>query len=167
MPAANTSFHREIRSLYSNHHDWLYGWLRKKLGCADNAADLAQDTFVRVLTREESIAVQEPRAFLTTVAQRVLSNHYRRQKIERAYLEALANIPQQQVPSPEARAVLLETLIEIDRRLGDLPAPVKKAFLRFQLDGVCQAEIAGELRVSVTTVKRYIVQAAQQCYFAD
>ncbi|WP_439645857.1 sigma factor [Methylobacillus glycogenes] len=39
-----------LHSLYSNHHGWLYGWLKRKLGDAGDAADLAQDTFVRILT---------------------------------------------------------------------------------------------------------------------
>ncbi|MDQ3268509.1 MAG: RNA polymerase subunit sigma, partial [Pseudomonadota bacterium] len=77
---------QEVHALYSNHHGWLYGWLRKKLGCSHRAADLAHDTFVRLLAREERVAIQEPRAFLTTVAQRVLANHWRREQIERAYL---------------------------------------------------------------------------------
>eukprot|EP01034_Spumella_vulgaris_P043948 gene43948-54609_t len=33
-----------VADLYASHHGWLSGWLRKKMGCADNAADVAQDT---------------------------------------------------------------------------------------------------------------------------
>ena len=68
--------------------------------------------------------------------------------------------------SPEERAMLLETLFEIDRLLSGLPTAVKRAFLLSQLDGMEQADIAAQLRVSVTTVKRYLVRAATQCYFA-
>ena len=39
-----------VEVLYNDHHHWLTGWLRRKLGCPDNAADLAQDTFIRVLS---------------------------------------------------------------------------------------------------------------------
>ncbi|WP_416390945.1 sigma factor [Alloalcanivorax xenomutans] len=39
-----------VAVLYSDHHGWLLGWLRKKLGCSQHAADMAHDTFVRVLT---------------------------------------------------------------------------------------------------------------------
>ncbi|WP_269147395.1 sigma factor, partial [Herbaspirillum lusitanum] len=38
-----------MHSFYSSHHGWLFGWLRKKLGCTHNAADVAQDTFVRII----------------------------------------------------------------------------------------------------------------------
>ena len=166
MSAAETALHTQIHMLYSDHHGWLHGWLRKKMGCSHRAADLAHDTFVRLLARDEPVAIQEPRAFLTTVAQRVLANHWRREHIERAYLEALAQAPQAFAPSPEERAMLLETLVEIDRLLAGLPPQAKRAFLHAQLDGMGQAEIAAELGISISTVKRHLVRASAQCYFA-
>lgn len=167
VPAApSDALHGEVTTLYTDHHGWLLGWLRRRLGDAHQAADLAHDTFVRLLARDEPVQAREPRAFLTTVAQRVLFNHYRRQQLERAYLEALAQSPQAFAMSPEERALLLEALDEIDRLLDGLPAPVRRAFLLSQLDGMPQVEIAATLGVSLTTVKRYIVQAGVQCYFA-
>lgn len=155
-----------IAELYQDHHGWLHGWLRKKLGCSHQAADLTHDTFMRLLAREEPVLIQEPRAFLTTVARRVLANHWRHKQIEQTYFEILAQHPETQAPSPEERAILLETLLEIDRLLDGLPLPVKRAFLYAQLDGMSYAEIAAELHISITTVKRYLVKAAAQCYFA-
>ncbi|AOY96215.1 RNA polymerase subunit sigma [Cupriavidus sp. USMAA2-4] len=165
--AAEAGIQQEIQALYRGHHDWLHGWLRRRLGCAHRAADLAHDTFMRLLAREEALQVLEPRAFLSTVAQRVLANHWRREKLEQAYLEALACLPEPVVPSAEARAILLETLHEIDALLDGLPVPVKRAFLMAQLDGMSQLEIAAALDISVTTVKRYLVRAGTQCYFAQ
>ncbi|MCA8075581.1 sigma-70 family RNA polymerase sigma factor [Burkholderia cepacia] len=156
----------QIKRRATGHHAWLRGWLSRRLGCAHRAADLAHDTFMRLLARDEPIGADEPRAFLTTVAQRVLSNHWRRELIERAYLDALAQRPEAYAPSPEERAVVLETLLEIDRLLDGLPLAAKRAFLLAQLDGLTQAEIARELGVSLATVKRYLVKAGTQCFFA-
>ncbi|MBZ8140539.1 RNA polymerase subunit sigma [Rubrivivax gelatinosus] len=166
MSAIDSPFAQQIHRLYSGHHGWLQGWLNKKLGCSQRAADLAHDTFVRLLAREEPVRIEEPRAFLTTIAQRVLSNHRRREQLERAYLDAIAQAPQALAPSPEERAILLETLIEIDRLLDGLPVLAKRAFLHAQLDGMGQAEIAAALGISVSTVKRHLLRAAAQCYFA-
>ena len=165
MPADDSARQGEITMLYSDHHGWLRGWLRRRLGDAHQAADLAHDTFIQLLARDEPVAAREPRAFLTTVAQRVLANHWRRQQLERAYLEALAAQPEPLPVSPEERAIVLETLLEVDRMLDGLPAPVKRAFLMSQLDGMRHAEIAEAMSISVTTVKRYLAKAALQCYF--
>lgn len=168
-----------VQSLYS-HHGWLLGWLQRKLGhVAGNAeaADLAQDTFVRILAaqrREPAAALapepglqesilREPRAYLVTVASRVLFNHYRRLSLEQAYLQALQLLPEALAPSPEERLIILETLNEIDAMLHSLPTKVRNAFLLSQLEGLSYADIAAQLKVSLRTVKRYMAQAFEEC----
>ena len=155
-----------VESLYHDHHSWLTGWLRRRLGCPDSAADLAQDTFIRVLSAREPAAIIEPRAFLTTLAKRVLFNHYRRQDLERAYLKSLAQMPEMVAPSEEDKAIILQTLVELDQLLDGLPRLVKRAFLLAQVDGLTYPQIAAELGISVATVKRHLQKAALRCYFA-
>ena len=58
---AGLSLHHEVQTLYCHHHGWLQSWLRRKLGCTHQAADLAHDTFVRVLGKAEPAALSEPR----------------------------------------------------------------------------------------------------------
>jgi RNA polymerase sigma-19 factor, ECF subfamily len=167
MSVSGLALNQQVEALYGHHHGWLRQWLSKKLGDKHQAADLAHDTFMRLLVRDDEITLHEPRAFLTTVAQRVLSNHWRRQQLERAYLEALGELPPAFVPSEEDRAILLESLFVIDRLLNGLPTPVKRCFLLSQLDGLSHAEVAREIGVSITTVKRYLVKAAQHVYFGE
>lgn len=73
--------------------------------------------------------IQAPRSFLAKVAQSVLSNHYRRQKLERAYLEALQHVPAHGVPDLETQAILMQTLMQLDAVLERLERPVRQAFL--------------------------------------
>ncbi len=51
-----------VATLYTEHNRWLQSWLRKKVGNAFDAADLAQSTFLIVLTAKQSRDLQEPRA---------------------------------------------------------------------------------------------------------
>lgn len=157
---------QQLHTLYHQHHNWLFSWLTGKLGCSTQAEDLSHDTFVRILRKQQVLNLCEPRAFLTTIAKRVLSNHWRRDQLEKVYLEVLSQMPERFEPSEEERAILLETLTEIDRLLDGLPIPVKQAFLYSQLDGMRQQEIAEKLAISVTTVKRYLVKASAHCYFS-
>lgn len=154
-----------LEHLYTGHIGWLQGWLRRRLGNSFDAADLAHDTFVRLLARNEPYVVREPRALLATVAQSVVSNHLRHRQVEQAYLATLATLPEPLAPSPQDRAIILETLIELDRRLDSLEPKVRQAFLLSQLDGLKQAEIAERLELSLATVQRYIVKAAHRCFF--
>lgn len=160
------SMSQQVHDLYKDHHRWLFSWLRKRLDCAYQAEDLSHDTFIRLLKNNQIVSLSEPRAFLTTVAKRVLSNHWRRQSLEQSYLETLAALPECWVISEEEKALLFETLNGIDQLLDGLPIPVRKAFLYSQLDGLSQTEIAQKLHISISTVKRYLVKASAQCYFA-
>lgn len=166
MAASRDTISQEVGGLYLDHGRWLNQWLRKRLGDAHQAADLAQDVFLKLLAREELVNAREPRAFLSTVAQRMLFSHYRRQQLEQAYLQALMHTPQTLDISPEEQAILVETLTEIDRMLDGLPTIVKRAFLLSQLDGLKQKDIAQELGISLATVKRYLVKAGMHCVFA-
>mgnify|MGYP003525321620 CR=1 FL=1 len=165
-PSPETSF-CDVAVLYRQQHSWLQNWLRRRLNCSQSAADLAQDTFMRLLAKEQVPELHAPRTFLAKVAQSVLSNHYRRQKLERAYLEALAAMPARVAPSVETQAILLETLIALDAALEGLERPVRQAFLWSQVDGLGHAEIAGRLDISITTVKRYIIKAGAMCILLD
>lgn len=166
MHSAHPALTHTVDGLFRAHNAWLTGWLRRRLGCPHSAADLAQDTFIKVLDARDTQQIVEPRAFLTTIARRVLCNHYRRQDLERAYYQALSELPESVAPSEEERAIILETLVELDQLLDGLPGPVKSAFLMSQVDGLSHGEIASALNISIATVKRHLNKAALRCYFA-
>lgn len=152
--------------MYVDHHSWLVSWLRRKLGGADQATDLAQDTFLRILAVQESrreLTLQEPRAYLTTIAHRLLINHVKRVSLEQAYLDVLSQMPEPETMSAETRMLILETLHEIDAMLDGLGNKVREAFLLSQLEGLTYAEIAERLGVTDRTVKRYMAAAFEQC----
>jgi RNA polymerase sigma factor (sigma-70 family) len=157
-----------LHDLYRDHRGWLETWLSKRLGNGSDAADLSQDTFLRVLASSQRIAdLQEPRAYLLTVGKRLLSNFYQRRSLEQAYLAALAAMPEDCVPSPEHRWLLLETLQALEELLDGLPRAVRRAFLWSQLDGLTYAQIAERLQVSERTIKRYMAQAYEHCLLVD
>lgn len=101
MIEAATPKEQTLHALYRDHRSWLENWLRQRMGNAWDAADLSQDTFVRVLASAQPLAdLREPRAYLLTVGKRLLSNFYTRRSLEQAYLDALAQLPEDSVPSP-------------------------------------------------------------------
>lgn len=150
--------------LYTDHHGWLCAWLKRKLSHPEDAADLAQDTFLKILVKPRPQGLREPRAYLTTIAHGLLVDRYRRRDIERAYLEAIADLPEPLVPSAEEQASVLEALLQLDALLDRLKPKVRQAFLLAQLEGQSCPEIARTLGVSRATVERYIAQALRHCY---
>jgi RNA polymerase sigma-70 factor (ECF subfamily) len=155
--------HADASSLYSSHHGWLHNWLWRKIGCRDGAADIAHDTFVRVLDAGTLDVLREPRAYLSTIANGLLVNHWRRLTLERAYLDALAQQDVALASSPEERALVIEALLQVDAMLHKLSPKAREAFLLAQIDGLTYGAIAVQLQVSERMVKKYMAQAMLQC----
>ena len=167
MPAADTPSPHPLEQLYSEHHGWLFGWLRRKLRCSHSAADLAQDTFVRILaSRDALLGMREPRAFLGTTARRLLIDRVRRQQIEQAYLSELALAAEalEGHQSPEQIHITLQALEQIAFLLEGLPSKAREAFVCYYLDELSQPQIAERLQISTRMVRKYLAQALVHCH---
>ncbi|MBU0603675.1 MAG: sigma-70 family RNA polymerase sigma factor [Gammaproteobacteria bacterium] len=170
MPAVESAMQQQMHTLYSDHHGWLYGWLRKRLGCSHNAADVAHDTFVRIIASRDALigpvpVMDEPRAYLATTANRLLVDRARRQSIERAYLAELALAAESEAGHPSAEDTLaaLQALEQISVALDGVSARAREAFMLHYLDEQTHAAIADRLGVSSRMVRKYLVQCLLQC----
>ncbi|EEP0997969.1 TPA: sigma-70 family RNA polymerase sigma factor [Salmonella enterica subsp. diarizonae] len=152
-----------LESLYSTYHGWLKYWLTCKLQSAFDADDVAQDTFLRVINGESLTTIRDPKSFLCTVARRVMIDLFRRNALEKAYLEMLARLPETQAPSAEEKQLHLEALQLVDQMLDGLSSKARNAFLLSQFDGLSYSEIASRLNVSVSSVKKYVAKATMHC----
>lgn len=161
-PAASDALH----ALYREHHGWLHAWLRRQLGCAQHAADVAHDTFLRILAARDALtAMKEPRAYLTTTARRLMIDDARRRVIEQAYLAELAHagIACDGYPSPERTLEAVQALVQLSVILQCVSPRAREAFLCHYLDGEPQQAIALRLGVSTRMVHKYLAQVLVQC----
>ncbi|WP_218831898.1 MULTISPECIES: sigma-70 family RNA polymerase sigma factor [Alcaligenaceae] len=166
MQPAELSMQEEVRALYVDHHGWLFGWLRRRLGNAADAADLAHDAFVRLMAKSAPArfsSAGEARGYLRTTAQNLCINLWHRQEIERAWLETLAARPEASYPSAERQAMVLQALYEIGAMLRALPEKTGQAFVLTVACRMTDAEVAAELGVSDRTARRYVAQAMLEC----
>ncbi|NLQ17455.1 sigma-70 family RNA polymerase sigma factor [Marinomonas sp. M1K-6] len=152
-----------MHALYSDNHHWLYTWIRKRLDNQFDAADLTQDTFLRIHSRQDVEQITEPRAYIVTVAKGIISHFYRRQSLEDKYLEYLSLFPEPVTRSQEQQQIILQTLEQIDALLNELPPHVKSVFLLSQIEGKKYQAIADDMNLSLISVKRYMKQAYVQC----
>ncbi len=159
----------QVEGLYSDHHGWLRSWLRKKLGCAEQAADIAQDTFVRILMAHDAlVGLREPRAYLTTTAKHLLVDRARRARVEETYLHELSLIAELMdgAPAPESILIALEALDQFSQALQALPEKASEAFLLHYMEQQSQTQIAEQLHISVRMVQKYLAQALLRCQMA-
>ncbi|MBF4991347.1 sigma-70 family RNA polymerase sigma factor [Methylophilus sp. QUAN] len=163
MSMPDPGVQQQLHHLYSHHYGWLKAWLRKKLSCQHTAADLAQDTFVRLIIADQKPLPEQSRAYLTQIAKGLMIDLYRRQRLELAYQEWLLQLPPVETPSPEQQAIALQSLIQLDKVLDQLPAKVRETFILSRFEQLTYSQIADQLGVSVAAVRKYMLKATQAC----
>ena len=167
--AANQS-KQDLAQLYVAHQPWLYKWLWRKLGCSFQAADLAQDTFVKVLDQQhnqrkslQQQEIRQPRAYLQVLAQRSLFDFWRRRELEQAYNQSLLEQDENYATCEETRALVIEALNQLDQLLYTLEPISRQVFLLSQLRQFTYQEISEQMNMSVMTVRRHMKKAILAC----
>lgn len=156
-----------IEGLYNGHSAWLRGWLHRYTRCSEKAADLAQDTFCKLLESRSAEAPSNPRPYLATVARRLMIDGARRAVVERTFIEThAALVAGASAPCPERIIAAVAELTAVMRELDTLPERARQAFLMARLDGTPHAQIAATLGVSRSSVKQYVARGLACCYAA-
>lgn len=148
----------------------LVRWLTKKLGDPDAAHDVAQNVFLRVWAFAETNEIENPRALIFKAAANLALNEMkRRNRFNRRHIAPSAQAeddPLQHVastaPSPEKHASLREEVVITFNAINDLPDRPRQAFIMNRFDGLSYKEIAKTLRVSESSVEKYMIIALKQ-----
>ena len=157
MSAANAA---ALAGLYQAHATELNGFARRRVG-RQEAEDVVQDAYLRLLQRGTAATLEQPRAYLFRIAANLAVDFARKAKIRLRYsgdgfeFEAHAAAP----ASPEAATSATLELARLHVLLSKLPRPCRDAFLLNRIEGLTHAEIAGRLGVSVRTIDRFMVKA--------
>jgi RNA polymerase sigma-70 factor, ECF subfamily len=160
-----------LRELMERHRRPLYGYLQRLLASAEDAEDLFQETFLRVVRHAQRFDTSRSfKPWLYSIATNLVKNTYR----SRGYRQALsldAGGPDEEAgPSllacledrgrqPQEAAVLGEAGELVRAAIADLPEKGRVALVLYYYQGVPYEEIARSLDVPLGTVKSRIHNA--------
>jgi RNA polymerase sigma-70 factor (ECF subfamily) len=145
----------------------LIGWLAKKFGDSSTARDIAQDAYLRVWRFAHEAPVDDARALIFKAAANLAANEFKARRRFRAnHVEGPAASSEAHVetvptdaPSPE-RAECARQDWEVCRKaIASLPEKARRAFVLSRFEELTYREIAERLRVSESSVEKYIILA--------
>lgn len=154
----------EVRMLYRRHGREIRLYLARRLNCAETAADLAQETFVRLMRSRVSAPIQDPRAYLYRIAANLVTDHVRgeRQGPSLQPDTHLAWLPDAG-PGPERTLLGRDAVRRLERAVDDLPPRRREIFRLHKFEGLSYGEIADRLGIAKNTVMVQMMKALAHC----
>lgn len=154
----------ELDRIATRYYDRVMRFLRRRSPSAEDAADLAQDTFAR-LSAVDIRQIREPESFLFTAALNLLRDRARSAKAQHSALTVSVEDTQLVCPAPRPEQVLdgEQRMRSLEAALSELSPKCRAVFVLFHFDGVAQKDIADRLHISVSMVEKYVRQAIAHC----
>jgi RNA polymerase sigma factor (sigma-70 family) len=145
------------------HGKRLRRYVAARLRNPADVPDLVQEVFLRLLRMDQHEPIRNAEAYLMTIAGHVLHQHTVRSAAAPESLEVLVDLQIGITPDPEAQVDAQRRLQAVDRILEGMSPNVRAAFVMRQRDGTGLQEIADQLGVSRTMVKKYLTTAMLTC----
>jgi RNA polymerase sigma-70 factor (ECF subfamily) len=163
MPEINKTL---VERLFAQHGGSLHAFLSRRVRVRSDAAELAQEVYVRMLRVPDIGAIRNPESYLYTVAGNLVKEHARRQRKDGNALDVDDPLVQEQLAELPAFAGQLDTETRIRRLrevLQQLSPKCQAAVVLQYWHGLSYEEIGQRLGVSSHMVKKYLSQALVHC----
>jgi len=141
-------------------------YLAARVANPDDARELAQEAFMRLLRLENAEFIQQPEAYLFRIAVNLAYEHGLRQKASPIDAYAVVEDDHEALATSrttEELAMLRQRIEHLEAALGTMPPNVQAALVYQRRDGMTYAEIAQRLGVSTSMVKKYLHAALIRC----
>jgi RNA polymerase sigma factor (sigma-70 family) len=147
---------------YRDHAGDLQRFLARRVGHAQDADDLAQEVFARLLRVRDADLVRNPLSYLLGIATHVVREFRQRKQHERVLYDSdLAEdlCDHSDEAAAQGMAEQIELRQRLDRALQQLPPAHQLVLLLVKRDGLSYTEAASAAGLSVHTIEKYVVEA--------
>ena len=158
------SWNSQIARLFAEQKKALEAFVTRRTGSAQVAADLTQESFLRLARMDCGEKIDNLPAFLFTIASNLVRDH-QRQTIRRERLDA--GEPSEELPcshpgADEQLAAYQQEQLMQDAILG-LPEATRQIFLLYHVDELSYREIGERLSISPRSVEYQLRRALIEC----
>ena len=131
----------------------------------EDAADAAQETFLRLLSVTPGRLIENPQAYLFAIAKSVAYKAAARLRAERHLFagDSLLSLVAEDRPGQERIVNARECLEQMAKVIDGLPPRCREVFYMSRIQGLPNGEIARRLGISRNMVERHIMRALVDC----
>jgi RNA polymerase sigma factor (sigma-70 family) len=139
----------------------LRRFVRAFVESREDAEDVIQEAYLRVLSYSETHEVEHPERLLFSTARNLAVDARRRQKVRERTAARYAVLEYCDFDWPAADEVedARQRLNCVETAVAQLPPRCREVFLLHRLDGMSYSEIATHCGISVSAVEKHIARA--------
>jgi RNA polymerase sigma factor (sigma-70 family) len=154
---------RDVERLFRAHNRALVGFLTARLGSEQEAREVAQEAYVRLLRLDQPTASSFLQAHLFHIAANIAIDRLRHRTLRAR--TPLNDLFQDLLftPTPEHQALAAEEIEIMRRALRELPEKSARAFTLYMLAGRDVYSIAREMHLSQRAVRWHVQRAFEHC----
>ncbi|QXI29309.1 RNA polymerase sigma factor [Pseudomonas vanderleydeniana] len=151
----------DLKGLFLKHASTLRSYLSRRVRDPQLAADLVQESFLRLAEQTRKERIDNSPGYLYRTARNLLVDHVRqehRRKTDSVPHEALADI-EDELAGLEAQAMAEQQRAALREALAELPERTREIFRLNRIEGMTHAEVARHLQISDSSVQKHLSKA--------
>ena len=158
-----------VSQLFREHNRTLVAYLTGRLRSRQEAKEVAQDAYIRLLTLQDPVSPSLLRAYLFKTATNIAIDRLRhgkvRQRLEQqpGLFEDSITVPGES-DDPAQQLLVREQAEQLLGYLQELPPKCQQVLNLHRLEGIPQHEVATRLGFSERMVRRYVTYAMVYCH---
>ncbi|NOZ41789.1 MAG: RNA polymerase sigma factor [Alphaproteobacteria bacterium] len=160
----NQYYHDKITTLYQEYNETLVRYLTIRLRSRQDAVEVAQEAYIRLIKRENLAEIDCFQSFLFRTATN-LSIDLQRQRTRHARNFARSKILMNGIEeiTPERALDARQALVELREILKKLPPKCREAFMLYKFKNLSHGEIAERMDLSISSIRKYIARGLAVC----
>jgi len=153
-----------LRTLVHENHDSLIRFIRRRIGNAEEADDIAQDLYCRIARQPDVAAIKQPRAYLFRAARNFIfnRNQHRRYTSADAHF-SIDDAAEAEIvcsaPSPECVVQSRQELALVEKAIEELSPKCRTVFLLVRFEEQSYKEVAAYMGLTVKSIEYHMRQA--------
>lgn len=154
----------QIAELYNNHNEALVRYLSIRLNSRQDAVEVAQEAYIRLMKLDSLESIGFVRAFLFRTATNIAIDRLRQRKRQSQNMETQKTLYSGiEEITPEQSLSAKQTLSKLHSALEDLPPKCRKAFMLYKFRNVGYKEISIQMNLSESMVRKYVTRGLVHC----
>lgn len=141
-----------FKALFDQYYTPIKNFLYYKCGDIDQSEDITQDVFMKLWDKREEVELQTVKSYLYTIANNMLLNKFRHEKVVLNFVER--HQTRQEEQSPEFALEEKEFKTELENVISAMPEKQREVFLMNRIEEMTYKEIAERLELSVKAVEK-------------